>query len=203
MRLLASLLLVLAATAVQGGEVIESHIEHSGNRYSIRMVMHVDVDATTVYNTLTDYANFTQLDESILESTLVHAAHPHYQVRVVTNSCALFFCKEMVVFENVKELPNGVVQVDVDPAQSDFHYGRMLWQITPHENGTRVSFDGELEPSFWVPPLLGPMLFKSGFLKETRNMIEGVERIAADPNTSATADIHNTTPGVVPTTRTP
>jgi hypothetical protein len=162
------------------------------------MVMQLNVDAATVYDTLTDYANFTQLDESILESTLVHAAHPHYQVRVVTNSCAIIFCKEMVVFENVQELPGGYVQVDVDPAQSDFHYGRMLWQITPHENGTRVSFDGELVPSFWVPPLLGPALFKSGFLKETRNMIEGVERIAADPNISATAEIHSTTPKVVP-----
>ena len=198
MRPLTYLLLVFATTVAWGGEVIESHIEHNGNRYTIHMVMHLNVDATTVYDTLTDYANFTQLDKSILESTLVHAAHPHYQVRVVTNSCAIIFCKEMVIFENVKELPGGFVQVELDPEQSDFHYGRMLWRITPHENGTRVSFDGELEPSFWVPPLLGPALFKSGFLKETRNMIEGVERIATDPKTSAAADIHSTTPKVVP-----
>ena len=51
MRRLTYLFLVFATSVAWGGEVVESHIEHNGNRYTIHLVMQLNVDAATVYDT--------------------------------------------------------------------------------------------------------------------------------------------------------
>ncbi len=211
MRSVISLLLIFATGLARSGEVLESNIEHSGKRYFIHLEMRVNVNADRAFEALTDYANLTRLSTAILESTLTEAEPPRFQVRVVTDGCALFFCKQMMQLQNVQELRRGYILVDVDPEHSDFTYGRILWHIrpdtgensTPDMEKTRVSFNAELAPEFWVPPLLGPMIVKKGFLTETRAMIDGIERIALEAENDYDYDIQPEITEMVPQTRTP
>jgi len=73
----------------------------------------------------------------------------------------------------------GDLHAEVLPAQSDFSYGRADWQFRPAGTSTHLRFSAELEPAFWVPPLLGPWLVERSLREEAERTSAGIERLAA------------------------
>jgi hypothetical protein len=39
-----------------------------------------------------------------------------------------------------------------------------------------------MEPAFWVPPLLGPLVVEMALERETRSLLEGIEQAARNPD---------------------
>jgi hypothetical protein len=168
----------LAQATTHAGELITSRITLAEDHYLIYVVMDVDADYKKVYQHLTDYDNLHKLSKSITESEIIYAAHPMYVIQVTTYSCIGIFCQEIVQVQNTTELSRGYIQVSVVAQESDLDYGENLWHIQPHEGGTRVTFISDMVPGFWVPPLVGTVLFKSKLLEETYAIIEGLESLA-------------------------
>src|SRR3546814_6184254 len=54
----------------------------------------------------------------------------------------------------------------VIPALSNLRYGKAHWQLERCDAQTCLNFSAELEPDFWVPPLLGPWLIKRTMRRE-------------------------------------
>jgi hypothetical protein len=67
------------------------------------------------------------------------------------------------------------------PEQSDFKYAVSEWLLEPAGEGTNVTYKLELEPDFWVPPVLGPWLLKRTLLKGGTRAINRIERLANTP----------------------
>ena len=105
---------------------------------------------------------------------------PKYIVEVKTHNCVLFFCKDLKQTQQVLELDKGPLSVEDIIGKRDFLYAKTLWHIREFEEETRISFSTEMKPDFWLPPLLGPWLFKKRMIKETQAMIERLEELAAD-----------------------
>ncbi len=173
---------IFSASAVSAGELLDSSVETDGDHYLIHIEMRIDVPLKMVYHHFTDYANLNKLSESITESEVLYHNPPQYRVRVVTNGCVAFFCREIVQVEDVTELRNGYILVKVLPESSDMAYGKTLWHIRAEGDKTLVTFSSDLVPDFWVPPLIGPMIFKSQLLTETQAVIDGLEQVALSPH---------------------
>jgi len=175
---LVTFLFFLLQSIASSGELITSRITLDEDHYLIYVVMDVEADYKKVYQLLTNYDNLHKISESITASEVIYAAHPEYVVQVTTYSCISFICQEVVQLQNTTELSRGYIRVSVVAAESDLDYGENLWHIQPYEGGTRVTFSSDMVPGFWVPPLVGTVLFKSKLLEETYAIIEGLETLA-------------------------
>lgn len=182
--LVGSFLLVFAflIQPVHAGEVLDSHVGTHKGHYLLRIDMLIDADTDRVRQLLTDYAHLDRLSQSITRSELLESNSPQYRVRVTTNGCVIFFCRELVQVQDVSELPNGYIIVTVLPEMSDFTYSKNVWRIRALNDRTRVTYSSDLVPDFWVPPLIGSAIFKNQLLEESRQVIENLERLANLPD---------------------
>jgi hypothetical protein len=81
--------------------------------------------------------------------------------------------------EDIRENGSDMVVATVNPARSDFSSGRSEWKILPAGAGqTRIVLRRTLEPSFWVPPLIGPWVIKNKMVQELSVMLERLEQYA-------------------------
>jgi len=172
-------LAIFISLPATSGEVITSHVSHNDNVFSASIEMQIDAPADKVYALLTDYKHLPRLNDNIINSDLIEATPPEYIVQIQTHNCVLFFCKDLQQTQKVNEFDAGYISVEDIKGQSDFKSANSYWHIYTHGEGTRVTFSSEMEPDFWLPPLLGAWLFKKRFIKETQKMIQRMEQLAS------------------------
>ena len=175
-KMILSFSLFLFSTSALSGEVIQSHIKHKQGFYEAWLEMQIAAPSDKVYALFTDFNRLSRLSDRITESRLISGASPSYVVFIKTSGCVLFFCKDLQQTQRVLEIGDGHIMVEDIKNKSDFTYADTLWHIRTFENGTRVTFSTEMKPDFWLPPLLGPWLFKKRLIDETQAMINRMEQ---------------------------
>ena len=77
-----------------------------------------------------------------------------------------------------REAPGHIVTTVV-PGESNFADGRAEWLIEAVDDShTRISVNARQTPTFWIPPVIGPMLLRHVFLREVQETRSNIERIA-------------------------
>jgi Protein of unknown function (DUF3047) len=64
------------------------------------------------------------------------------------------------------------------PNRGDFRQGNGRWHLLPDDGGTRLIFDVDLTPKYWLPPVFGPWLMKRKLAEEAFEFAQGLERLA-------------------------
>lgn len=174
---------LVISSSLQAGEIIEARVDSEDEHFLVHVEMRIHGEPVEVFRRLTDYANLHRLNHTITRSELLYHNPPHARVRVTTEGCIGLFCRRVVQVQDVIERrltpERAYILVRVLPELSDIKYSRNLWHIRPDGPGyARVSFDSDMVPDFWVPPILGTILFENFLLHETQTMIEGLERLA-------------------------
>jgi hypothetical protein len=91
----------------------------------------------------------------------------------------LVFCFDLYFVEDVEEFEDGAITTTVVPEESNFRRGYSNWRIESiSATTTRISVEAEHEPEFWIPPVIGPLVFKRSFRKEVRETAINIEREA-------------------------
>ncbi len=176
------LLLALACQPLLAADpVAEQRIWREGERYLIHVVALLDAPADRVRQRLTDYNRLDRLSDSIRESLLLDADPPWYTVRVRSHGCIGIFCRDLEQVQRVQERDDGFIVVEDVPGQSDFRAARAVWRVVGMaRHRSRVTYSAEFLPDFWIPPLLGPPLFRERLARETRQLLENLERLARE-----------------------
>jgi len=177
----AGLSLALAGPALSAGTIAEQWIWSEGDRYLIHVEMVLEAPADRVRARLTDYHHLHRLSDTIQASRLLRADPPRYTVQLNSRGCIGIFCRDLEQVQAVTERDDGFILVEDLPGQSDFRSARAVWRIVAAEaNRSRVSYSAELVPDFWIPPLLGPPLFRERLARETRQLLNNLERLARE-----------------------
>ncbi len=177
----AGLALALAGPSLAAGTITEQRIWSEGDRYLIHVEILLDAPADRVRARLTDYDNLHRLSDTIRESRLLDADPPRYTVRLRSRGCIGIFCRDLEQVQAVTERDDGFILVEDLPGRSDFRAARAVWRISAAgTDRSRVSYSAELLPDFWIPPLLGPPLFRDRLARETRQLLDNLERLARE-----------------------
>ena len=174
-----ALCLALAASPSTAAEVIDVAVTHTDGVYHVEIQAWLDAPRAAVYAVLADYAQWAVVNDLIKESEVLDATDPERTlVRTVAEGCVLFFCKR---FTQVQWMTvNGVdsIRAEVIPERSDLRSGSADTALS--EAGGRTLFDYEmtLEPDFWIPPFVGPLVLKSKLRKQAVETAEAVEAAA-------------------------
>jgi len=172
-------LILFHHSLLYAGDILEATVTSEDKRYFISIDVVINADAQRVYKILTDYNNLTNISESITESNLIYSLSDNdHRVKVTTEACVTFFCKTIVQVQDVEQLPGMIIISTTVPEKSDVDYAHARWKVTNEDGLTRINFNADLKPSFWVPPLIGPPLIERTLRNEAIEVIEGLERLA-------------------------
>lgn len=175
--LVLAVLLVLPARHCHGGQVLQARVEYRHGHYLLHLDMRIHAKYADVYRTLLDFQQLPQINDSIKSAQeLWHRGRVH-RVRIVAKGCIWIFCRTIKQAVTLTELDNGYLRSVTDPQHSDLHYGFTMWHIIDEGKTTRVTYNADFVPAFWVPPLIGPVILKHQFLREGQKTINGIERL--------------------------
>ncbi|MDH3526940.1 MAG: SRPBCC family protein [Gammaproteobacteria bacterium] len=168
MRFVVWCLLCVPLLAV-AGEILDSSANLDAGVFTLALTARIDAPPATVQRLITDYDRLTEINSSLTESRVVLEHSPlKHRVHTVIRACILFFCRSVTQVQDITRDPNGRIEAVILPALSDFRQGYARWDLAAAGNGTTMHFSATLEPSFWVPPLIGPWLFERQLITEVR-----------------------------------
>lgn len=148
---------------------------HEDGRYTVHAETFLTAAPQLVYSVLLDYDNFSRLSESITESRWLDDTSNHLPLAYTRiDSCVAFFCRKLEKVETVELIGEREIRTAALPGRSDFRYHRARWRVAAAEGGSIIYYELEMEPDFWVPPLVGPWAIKR---KASQSALKIAERL--------------------------
>jgi hypothetical protein len=176
---LSVLALLLAGPAAAGAELREISVTFEDSRYRLRSEAWFAATQRDLYRVLTDYDLFEQFTSAFVETHNVEAddeGRPRFYTRM--QGCLLMFCKSFVRYGYLLLEPRSEIVAVTEPGRSDFKYCRERWQLERDGEGTLMIYDFEMEPDFWVPPVVGPWVIKRSLRTGGVDAIDRIEALA-------------------------
>jgi hypothetical protein len=173
------LLLCLQFPSAHTADLDELHVSENQGVYRINLVMQMQAPAHYVHGVLTDYKHIYRLDPAIVDSEILPSPDDGV-VRVKTRitDCIAFFCMMIDRVEDVRELESGGLQATIVPTLSNFKYGHAEWKIVDQGDRTKVIYQAQIEPNFFIPPLIGSYFVKKKLRKRGLTSMARIECIA-------------------------
>jgi hypothetical protein len=160
--LVSALLLALPAAALSAAEFRSLELVRDGDDYRVLADVFIDAPGEGVFEVLTDYEGFPRLSSVFLEGRVIEPIEDGRGVVYLhMKGCVLFFCREVEIVEFLEVEPPSRIVAIVDPERSDLHYGQASWSLAPAEGGTLVTYELDMRPQFWIPPVIGPLIIKA------------------------------------------
>jgi len=169
-------------------EVIDADTHYRDGQFRTRYEVVVAAPLGAVRRLLNDYAHADRLSP-IVRSSEVLARFPDggLRLRLVTRPCVLFFCKTLIKVQDIEPRRGDTVVSHVVDA-GHFRSGVERWRTTAADGGTRIIYQAEVRPDFFVPPLIGPWLIESAVDRLLNQVAETVERRAGGIPDHSTRD---------------
>jgi hypothetical protein len=169
----------LYSAVLAAGEVVELAIDDKQGVYQLKLEIILDAPFADVHYVITDYAHTYRFNPSIVESQVLDTPdNSAVRLRTLINNCILFFCREVVRVQDMRELGTGDIYAVIVPQLSDVRSGSALWHIQPGGSKTRIRYSMNLEPGFSLPPLIGSYIVKRKLREETLISFNNIERLA-------------------------
>lgn len=165
---------------VHGGSVERVEVWHDANRYGVRLNARVEASAERVYALMTDYERLGRINSAIKIAEIVAWPRPGVKrLRTLIELCVWFFCADLAQVQDMERRDDELIATVV-PDRGSFRSGWARWRFSADGAHTELTMDSELEPSFAIPPVVGPWLLQYMMRREAIATIEGIERAARD-----------------------
>lgn len=158
---LAGFLCSVVSMVVHPAELESIEVDREAGRYTLRSVTWFDADQEDLFALLADYDQYHRFTSAIIESRLLAPdaeGRPEFFNRM--EGCVLFWCRSFVRIGYLELDPIDEVRAVVDAERSDFKFSYERWQLSTEDGKTRLVYEFEMIPDFWVPPVLGPYYIK-------------------------------------------
>ncbi len=161
-------------------EVVD--VSHNNGIYRFDLSARIDAPVAAVFAVITDYDAIPDLHRRVRESRVLRRIDANTaEVYTRLKGCVAFvFCRSLRRVEHIEASPPGELVATVLPEDSDFRSGQVRWRLSPEGDATLLSYTGEFEPAFWIPPWMGDGLVARSFGNTAAQMMSRVEELARD-----------------------
>jgi hypothetical protein len=177
--ILAGVLVCLAPGSTFAADLRFIEVDRKDERYTLRSVTWFEADPESLYGVLIDYDQFPRFTSAIAEARNVapdEQGRPGYYTRM--EGCVLFWCQSLVRMGYLVLDPTTEIVAVTDPSRSNFKLATERWQLRPEAGGTLLIYEFDMEPDFWVPPVIGPFYIKRALMSGGEDAVERIEAIA-------------------------
>ncbi len=172
------LLTLLAPVAAGAAEMRMVHVEHQGKRYVMQSEAVFDVGLEELYEVFLDYDLSPQFSSWIVEARNLELDDGQRGYFIKNRGCLMFICQSTVREGLVTHKPYEHIEAIADPELSDFAVSNERWTFREEDGATVVTYRLEMEPKFWVPPVIGPMVIKRKLRSSGGDALDRIEEIA-------------------------
>ena len=166
-----------SATAI---EVLSVDVEIKDNLYQLHGQSIINAPADFIFNILMDYDNFHRITGGIADSRLLDPEDDGVLLGYTrVDSCVWVFCRQFEKVERIHATPTREIITEAVPEKSDFTVNRTRWILENVEGGTLVTYQAEMDPDFWIPPLIGPWALKKKLWLSAEQIGERIEYLLA------------------------
>jgi len=171
---------IAAASWVAEAAKLESVVvTYDAGRYMLEADAYMAAPREAIFVILTDYDRFGRISSAYKEyGFLDPAADGTPVVFTRMQGCVLIFCRSLMRVERLESQAPGYIRTVTLPEQSDFKSSVSEWWLEPEAGGTRVTYHLEMEPKFWVPPIIGPWILQRKLKGGGERAVERIERLA-------------------------
>ena len=168
------------STLVLANDITEFEVTEEEGVYYIKASVVLYAPARYVHNVLTDYVHIYRLNPSIIESEVLESEDDNIvRVRTKVIGCVAFYCEEIERVDDVRILASGDIQAEIVPELSQFKSGIALWKIQSMGESSKLTYLAEMEPDFFIPPLIGISIVKEKLHDEIMISFTHLEKIAS------------------------
>ena len=152
--------------------------DHEG-RYTVTFDVLLDAPHETIYTAIADPDRWPQLS-SVVTTAKIQGRLPdgRQKVSVTFRDCILIFCQSVHKHEALLRSTNGNIETLAFPEQSDFSYAHEHWRISGEGRRTRVQYQAQMTPTFYIPPVIGSYIFKAKIRALLLNVTGNLEKLA-------------------------
>lgn len=183
-RILWALLLgaSVGAAAASGAALERVDVTKQKDRYLLAGEIVIDAPRAKVYAVITDFERLHELDEGIAEARIVERVDDRTTVVYTRLSgCVLVFCRDVERLERVEKVSETEIVANVVPEENgDVAYSSARWLLTAEGDATRVVYETEVDPSFWIPPVIGPAIVRNVLRKRVAATLGNLEQAARE-----------------------
>lgn len=154
-------------------------VDRVDGRFLLRSETLIAATQEELYSVLTNYDLFLKFTSAFTESRNLEPdehGRPGFYNRM--EGCILLFC---ISFERYGYLvldPMTNIEAIVYPEKSDFKYSVERWQLIEKNEKTLLIYQFEMEPAFWVPPVIGPFYIRRALRAGAVDAIDRIEALA-------------------------
>jgi len=161
--------LTVASRSAWSGPEVE--VKRSHGIFSVHATAPVAVDVETAWQVLTDYNHLAEFVPGMKSSRVVSVAGEPLRVEQKGEAGFLFFSRAFEVALEIEGLPPG--QLKFHAVSGDMKRMQGEWRIRRNTDAAvELEYEAEIEPDFWVPPLIGTALMR----RDVGKNVEGVVR---------------------------
>lgn len=172
-------------------------VGHEGARYRMDMRVTLAVPAARAYAVFADWTRLPELNPAVREVRKLPQADPppgtapadwlgatpdlSQRIFTAVHVCVLLFCRTVHQVQDIDQravADGGWLRAVVVPALSDLRYGHAQWMFSGDAKQTELRASIQVEPDFWIPPVVGPALLASKMREEVETTSAGIERLA-------------------------
>jgi carbon monoxide dehydrogenase subunit G len=170
---------VLGTDPAQALELHQLDIDTGRGTYDVDMSFSVAATPARVMTTLTDYDNPARLNPDVEGMEVVSRHDDVTRVRTEFRACALVFCNDLEMLQDVSVSPGRII-ADIVPTAGQFSSGRYDWHVTPTaEDGALVRFRATVKYEFFLMPVIGKLMLKRQLRKQLLRTAENLEAEAS------------------------
>jgi len=172
---------LFARTAV-ATDSVSTTVERERSVLQVRSTILAAAPAETCYAVLSDFDHLSEFVPDMTASHVVSAPGEPIRLHQVGIASAGFFKVTIDVTFDVKENPPR--RLEFERVAGNMDQMRGSWNVTGDDGHCEMRYDADLEPAFWVPPLIGPRLMKGQVEEQMEGLLAEIERRAAAAHAS-------------------
>jgi hypothetical protein len=182
-RATAAVVALGAAAIVAAATIDDFHIKKHKGIYYFEADIHLAATRESIYAVITDFDDnaYSRISGQYKESRYLEpAADGTPIVYTRMEGCA---GKRCMSFERTERLETDAprwIKSTALPEASDFKHATSEFILEPAGDGTEMIYKLEVEPDFFVPPLIGPWLLKRTVSKGALRAVERIEGLARE-----------------------
>lgn len=182
-RTLSALILLasIVAASARAADIRTLEVNDHEGRYTVKFDVLLNGSHESIYAAIADPDRWPRLSDIVTTARIVGTLPDGRQrVSVTFRDCILVFCHSVHKHETLLISAGGNIETLAFPDQSDFSYAHEHWRISDEGRRTRVLYQAEMTPSFYIPPVVGAYIFKAKIRSLLLNVTANLETLT-DP----------------------
>ena len=174
----------LAASALAAAATIDQiNVERKRGRYLLEAEAQLAASPESIYAVLTDFDDnrYSRIFRGYKESRYLEPdADGTPLVYTRMEGCALWHCMTLERTERLETNSPYWIKSTTLPEGSNFKYSTSEWMLERDGENTRMIYKLEMEPDFFVPPVVGPWYLKRTLSQGGLRAVVRIERLARE-----------------------